>query len=122
MGEEGRLQEESNRGNMGSYPEGRTRADSPIRAGEKTSLGFFSRLGGAPYAERQGPCCAVCFPACCGFNRAAGKHLHALALGRASLQNYKGQKHQSHLLCLGCKGAGSSRSYDLCFDNLSEIN
>lgn len=40
-----------------------------------------------------------------------------------NLQNYKGQKYRSHLLHSGCKGARSNnRSYDLYFDNLSEIN
>lgn len=76
----------------------------------------------APYAERQGPCCAVYFPSLLWAQQSGRETLICLGLQVCSLQNYKGQKHKSHLLRLGCKGAGSNRSYDLYFDNLSEIN
>lgn len=51
--------------------------DPPVPASLASPLGLEEGL----CAERQGLCCAVCSPVGCGFNRAAGKRLCALALG-----------------------------------------
>lgn len=120
MSEEGRLQEEeASRGIMGSYPEVRTKADRPISAGFPS---FSSRLGGSPLCREAGALLCCLLSSLLWAQQSGRETLTCLGPQVCSSQNYKGQKHKSQLLRSGCKGAGSNRSCDLYFDNLSEIN
>lgn len=103
----------------GALPRGQNQGRQTHHCWQKTSLGFFSRLGRGSLCREAGavPCCLL--SSLLWAQQSGRETLIYIGPQVCSLQNYKGQKHKSHL---GYKGAGSNRSYDLCFDNLSEIN